>query len=69
MSKTSISCVTGSTAMVVLGVLVAVAVDCVGAGDISVVPISPAKAENESASVKTVADAVSLSCFMVSPKS
>ena len=54
--------------MVVLDVLVAVAVDCVGAGDVSMVPISPAKAENESASVKTVVAAISLSCFIVSPK-
>ncbi len=73
------SCVSGLTAVAVLDVLLVVAdvvpispatvaVDGVGAGDVSVVPISPAKAENESASVNIIVAIVSLRCFIFSPE-
>jgi len=73
------SCVSGLTAVAVLDVLLVVAdvvpispaivaVDCAGAGDVSVVPISPAKTDNESASVKIVAAVMSLRCFIFSPE-
>ncbi len=68
----------GLTAVAVLDVLLvvadvvpispaAVAVDWAVACDVKVVNISPAKAENESVSIKIVAAIVSLSCFMILP--
>ena len=68
-------CVSGLTAVAVLVVAAvvpispaAVAVDWVGDCDVNPVSISPAKAENESASAKTVAAVVSRSCFIISPE-
>lgn len=73
------SCVSGLTVVAVLDVLLVVAapvpilpaivaVDWVGAGDVNPVSISPAKAENERAIIKTVAATVSLRCFIMSPE-
>ncbi len=47
----------------------AVAVGWAGAGDVSIVSMMPAKAENESVSVKTIVAIVSLSCSLNSSSS